>query len=119
MTDLLVRSCLVTSFLFAACSRDKPDDPARTRGEHTTLNHDADRAPAKGVLPRCGEVPSSLELERYLKVVPGEREAGGLASGKAEWAAVVNREGELCAIAVSMPEPGQAWPGSQSIAKAK
>jgi len=64
-------------------------------------------------------VPSSLELERYLKVVPGESEAGGLASGKAEWAAVVNREGELCAIAVSMPEPGQAWPGSQSIAKAK
>ena len=90
-----------------------------TRGTHTDLAQAADRQPAGGVHPRCEEVPSSQELERYLKVVPNEQEAGGLASGKAEWAAVVNRAGELCAIAVAMPDPGQAWPGSQGIAKAK
>jgi uncharacterized protein GlcG (DUF336 family) len=71
------------------------------------------------VLEGCQELPSAQELERYLKVVPGELEAGGLASGKAEWAALVDRDGRLCAIAVSQPDPAQAWPGSQAIAKAK
>nr|WP_255429605.1 heme-binding protein [Ramlibacter albus] len=45
--------------------------------------------------------------------------------GKNEWAAVVNREGELCAVAVSVEAKPQvqdnaaAWPGSKAIAKAK
>jgi uncharacterized protein GlcG (DUF336 family) len=77
------------------------------------------RAPDAKVAPGCGEVPSAQELERYLKVVPNEGEAGGLASGKAEWAALVNRAGMLCAVAVSMPDSAVAWPGSQAIAKAK
>jgi uncharacterized protein GlcG (DUF336 family) len=42
-----------------------------------------------------------------------------LASGKFEWAAVVNREGELCAVSVSSEDPSATWPGSQAIAKAK
>jgi len=35
------------------------------------------------------------------------------------WAAVVNRDGELCASATSTADPSQVWPGSQAIAKAK
>jgi uncharacterized protein GlcG (DUF336 family) len=35
------------------------------------------------------------------------------------WAAVINREGELCAFATSTTDPTQVWPGSQAIAKAK
>jgi uncharacterized protein GlcG (DUF336 family) len=35
------------------------------------------------------------------------------------WAAVVNRDGELCAFATSTSDPTQVWPGSQAIAKAK
>jgi uncharacterized protein GlcG (DUF336 family) len=35
------------------------------------------------------------------------------------WAAVINRDGELCAAATSTPDPSQVWPGSQAIAKAK
>ncbi|HYT04744.1 MAG TPA: heme-binding protein [Gemmatimonadales bacterium] len=35
------------------------------------------------------------------------------------WAAVVNRNGELCAFATSMADATQVWPGSQAIAKAK
>src|SRR5678815_226621 len=35
------------------------------------------------------------------------------------WAAVVNRDGEICAYATSTPDPAKVWPGSQAIAKAK
>jgi uncharacterized protein GlcG (DUF336 family) len=35
------------------------------------------------------------------------------------WAAVVNRQGELCAWVTSTSDPTQVWPGSQAIAKAK
>jgi uncharacterized protein GlcG (DUF336 family) len=36
-----------------------------------------------------------------------------------EWAAIVNRQGEICATAVATDDPASAWPGSQAIAKAK
>jgi uncharacterized protein GlcG (DUF336 family) len=113
------REVLSMISLCAACGDAQHSDPSQTRGDHTTLKQSADRQPASGVVKGCEEVPTSQELERYLKVVPGEGEAGGLASGKAEWAAVVNRAGQLCAVAVAVPEPGEAWPGSQSVAKAK
>jgi uncharacterized protein GlcG (DUF336 family) len=35
------------------------------------------------------------------------------------WAAVVNRDGAVCAAATSTVDPSQVWPGSQAIAKAK
>jgi uncharacterized protein GlcG (DUF336 family) len=35
------------------------------------------------------------------------------------WAAVVNRDGAVCAFATSTSDPAQVWPGSQAIAKAK
>jgi uncharacterized protein GlcG (DUF336 family) len=44
---------------------------------------------------------------------------GGLFGGTRMWAAVVDREGELCAFTTSTSDPTQVWPGSQSIAKAK
>jgi uncharacterized protein GlcG (DUF336 family) len=113
---MLNRACLIALGLCvgAGCDRTK-HSPA----DHTGLASAADRAPDAEIVSGCEELPSSQELERYLKVVPNEQEAGGLASGKAEWAAMVNRGGVLCAIAVSMPDPGQAWVGSQGIAKAK
>lgn len=44
---------------------------------------------------------------------------GGLFNGSRMWAAVVNRDGELCAVAASTDDKTQVWPGSQSIAKAE
>jgi len=44
---------------------------------------------------------------------------GGLFGGTRMWAAVVNRDGELCAFATSTDDSSQVWPGSQAIAKAK
>jgi uncharacterized protein GlcG (DUF336 family) len=114
-----VRLCLTFVALSVACDQAGTPNSVTQRGEHVGLAASADRAPAEGVQPGCEDVPSAQELERYLKVVPDELEAGGLAKGKAEWGAIVNRQGVLCAIAVSMPDPAQAWPGSQAVAKAK
>src|SRR5438309_9132658 len=35
------------------------------------------------------------------------------------WAAVVNRSGQVCAVATSTADATQVWPGSLAIAKAK
>ena len=67
----------------------------------------------------CQELPSSEELRRLLKAVPSEAEVGGLFGGRMQWGAIVNRRGELCAVAVATDDPMAAWPGSQAIAKAK
>jgi uncharacterized protein GlcG (DUF336 family) len=67
----------------------------------------------------CDQVPSTDDLKRLLASAPKKGEAGGLAGGRAEWAAVVNRDGELCAVAVATEDPAAAWPGSQAIAKSK
>jgi uncharacterized protein GlcG (DUF336 family) len=76
--------------------------------------------PRAGATPaRCGDLPSTEMLRRWLADAPGQAEAGGLFSGKMEWAAVVNRAGELCAVVVSTDDPASSWPGSQAIAKAK
>src|SRR3989440_4876248 len=48
---------------------------------------------------------------------PGD--AGGMFHGKKMWGAIVNRDGGLCAVAVSTADPTDVWPGSQAIAKHK
>src|SRR5689334_20285623 len=45
--------------------------------------------------------------------------AGGLFGGTRMWAAVVARDGSVCAYATSTADQTQVWPGSQAIAKAK
>jgi uncharacterized protein GlcG (DUF336 family) len=68
---------------------------------------------------KCSDLPSAEDLKKLLEKAPSQGEVGGFANGKYEWAAVVNRSGEVCAVAVSTDDPTQAWPGSQSIAVAK
>jgi uncharacterized protein GlcG (DUF336 family) len=66
----------------------------------------------------CSAVPDANKLKEWLTRAPNESgDAGGLFHGKREWAVVVNRAGEVCAIAES--DPGQVWPASMAIAKAK
>src|SRR5881394_97582 len=91
-----------------ACS--KPSSPAETQaGAASDLN----RPPQAGAAPaECSDLPSPTDLKKWLRAAPGvEGEAGGLFSGKMEWAAIVNRSGEMCAIAVATDEPASAWPG--------
>ncbi|HEY0178484.1 MAG TPA: heme-binding protein [Dokdonella sp.] len=67
----------------------------------------------------CGALPDADALRRWLKEAPAQGEAGGFASGRLEWAAIVDRSGALCAIATGSDDVTAPWPGAQSIAKAK
>lgn len=117
----LVRAGVVSLALLAvlssACS-PRSASPAETQqGAATDLQGPPHEGTARA---RCGDLPSAEMLKGWLRSAPAiEGEAGGLFSGRVEWAAVVNRQGEICATAVATDEPASAWPGSQAIAKAK
>jgi uncharacterized protein GlcG (DUF336 family) len=82
---------------------------------------DLSRGNAPGTAPAdCRSLPSAADLKKWLQAAPGTGgEAGGLFSGKREWAAIVDRHGRICATAVATDDPAASWPGSQAIAKAK
>jgi uncharacterized protein GlcG (DUF336 family) len=68
----------------------------------------------------CAGLPTSADLKTRLKEAPATGgDAGGLFGGARMWGAIVNRDGELCALATSTDDPKQVWPGSQAIAKSK
>jgi hypothetical protein len=112
----------VVLLALAACGCGSPSQsqpsPATTQ---PGVAADAARQPRPGTADAaCGDLPSASDLKSWLQRAPAEGgEAGGLFSGKMEWAAVVDRKGEVCATAVATDDPAAAWPGSQAIAKAK
>ena len=68
----------------------------------------------------CSGLPTVAQLKALLANAPTTGgSAGGLFLGQRMWGAVVNRSGEICAVAASNTDPTQVWPGSQAIAKAK
>ena len=68
----------------------------------------------------CEDVPKAADLKKLLQDAPSQNgDAGGLNHGKAMWGAIVNRDGELCALAVSTDDMAASWPGSRGIAIAK
>lgn len=68
----------------------------------------------------CDDVPKADALKKLLQDAPSQNgDAGGLNHGKAMWGALVNRDGELCALAVSTDDMAATWPGSRGIAIAK
>jgi uncharacterized protein GlcG (DUF336 family) len=70
--------------------------------------------------PDCSGLPTVTQLKTLLAAAPTTGgSAGGLFLGQRMWGAVVNRNGEVCAVAASNADPTQVWPGSQAIAKAK
>ena len=106
----------------AACGKVESNkapaaDPATTQpGSAAEQSRGAQQGAAKA---DCGSLPSAEDLKKWIREAPSQGEAGGLMSGKMEWASVVNRAGEICATAVATDDPASAWPGSQAIAKAK
>lgn len=66
----------------------------------------------------CQNLPTDSQLRKFLQGAAGT-DIGGLFNGERMWAAVVNRDGEVCAAVTSTSDPTQVWPGSQAIAKAK
>lgn len=70
--------------------------------------------------PDCLGLPTAAQLKAFLQTAPTTGgNAGGLFGGQRMWGTVVNRAGEICAVATSTNDPTQVWPGSQAIAKAK
>ncbi len=74
------------------------------------------RAQAK---PDCPSLPDADRLRSILRAVVKEGAKGNSGLGNQEWAAVVNRDGTVCAIVFSGTERGQQWPGSRVIAAEK
>jgi uncharacterized protein GlcG (DUF336 family) len=107
----------VLALMPLACSQ-----PAQTTAEtQPGAAADQNKQPRAGAAgASCRDLPSADDLKKLLRQAPGtDGEAGGMFSGKMEWAAIVNRQGEMCATAVATDDPASAWPGSQAIAKAK
>lgn len=67
----------------------------------------------------CSAVPDAARLRTAVQAVvkEGASKNGGL--GNQEWAAVVNRDGAICAIVFSGTKRGDQWPGSRVIAASK
>jgi uncharacterized protein GlcG (DUF336 family) len=75
-------------------------------------NLSAQKTPCQG-LPDFGKVKAAL----ITAVKEGNQGNGGL--GNQEWAAIVDRDGIVCAVVFSGPDRGVEWPGSRMIAAEK
>ena len=108
-------AALLAAGMSAACGPKHEASPAST-----TQGAATDRTEVQGERSgACRDLPSDKELLRLLREAPTLGEAGGLNGGRNEWAAVVNRQGALCAVVVSTDDPAASWPASRSIAIAK
>jgi uncharacterized protein GlcG (DUF336 family) len=107
---------LIVSISWAAAGCSPPTRGETRAGAANDLGGEPHAGAADGA---CRDLPSKTDLQKLLRSAPNEGEAGGLYSGKMEWAAIVDRQGAVCAVAVSTEEPASAWPGSQAVAKAK
>lgn len=69
--------------------------------------------------PDCSALPDHNRLKTVLQAaVKGGAQANG-GMGNQEWAAVVNRDGIVCAVVFSGTDRSQEWPGSRLIAAEK
>jgi uncharacterized protein GlcG (DUF336 family) len=113
-----MRHVFVVFIALFAIACDRAHGRAGTPGYQPGTADERDEAPGQRA-GRCSDLPSDDDLRRLLRDSANTAEMGGLNSAKFEWAAVVNRKGELCSVAVSTDDQTAAWPGSQAIAKAK
>jgi uncharacterized protein GlcG (DUF336 family) len=69
--------------------------------------------------PDCSALPDAGRLRSVVQSVVREGAAKNGGLGNQEWAAVVNRDGIVCAIVFSGTSRGDQWPGSRVIAASK
>jgi uncharacterized protein GlcG (DUF336 family) len=101
----------LAALLLAGCNRiTERDESGQSTSTSTTER-------SKG----CDDLPSGKDLRKLLQGAPTQdgADAGGLNHGKFMWAALVDRDGKLCALGVSTDDPAATWPGSRGIAIAK
>jgi uncharacterized protein GlcG (DUF336 family) len=109
MTRMLAYALVAVSL--SACSRSTNES-----GTMDTTNAKSPRAVA---VAGCTSLPNASDLAKLLKAAPDSGEAGGLFHGRAEWGAIVNRNGQICVIVAPSDSTGGYWPGSRSISMAK
>jgi uncharacterized protein GlcG (DUF336 family) len=107
----IVALSLFAGAALAACSNGNK--------ENSSLDTTNAKSPRAVSAAGCSSVPSASDLGKFLKAAPDSGEAGGLFHGRAEWAAVVNRNGEICAVVPPSDSTGGYWPGSRAISMAK
>src|SRR5205809_1122544 len=69
--------------------------------------------------PDCSGVPDAGRLRSVVQSVVKQGAAKNGGMGNQEWAAVVNRDGIVCAIVFSGTTRSDEWPGSRAIAAEK
>jgi uncharacterized protein GlcG (DUF336 family) len=67
----------------------------------------------------CAALPEAGQLKSTLTAVVKEGAGANSGLGNQEWAALVNRDGIVCAIVFTGPDRGSQWPGSRVIAAVK
>ncbi len=67
----------------------------------------------------CSKVPDYNSLKNALTAAVRQGSGANSGLGNQEWAAVVNRDGVVCAVVFSGPNRGAQWPGSRVIAAEK
>jgi uncharacterized protein GlcG (DUF336 family) len=67
----------------------------------------------------CGDLPDHDQLKNALTAAVKEGKEPNSGMGNPEWAAIVNRDGIVCAIVFSGPDRSAEWPGSRVIAAEK
>jgi uncharacterized protein GlcG (DUF336 family) len=69
--------------------------------------------------PGCGALPDHAKLLATLRQVVRQGKEVNTGMGNQEWAALVNRDGVVCAVVFSGPDRSAEWPGSRAIAAEK
>src|SRR6188768_1409502 len=64
----------------------------------------------------CKDLPSQWELKAALKAAQNQANGG---FGLEMWATLVNRDGQVCAVAFTGADRGSQWPGSRVISAQK
>lgn len=119
LVSTVLSFCLMA--LVAGCD-DSPEPPEETRqqqGQGQKEGEGRKTAATGGDQTGCDALPGEDQLEQWLRKAPDQGEAGGLFSGRFQWAAVVNRKGELCTVVASQDDAASMWQGSLAISKAK
>jgi uncharacterized protein GlcG (DUF336 family) len=105
-----IETVSITTFLLVAAAVGCNNGPNQAGGARSTN--------AAGAAD-CSALPGADDLKKFLRMAPDSGEAGGLFHGRAEWAATVNRRGEVCTVVAPSDSAGGYWPGSRTIAMAK
>jgi uncharacterized protein GlcG (DUF336 family) len=87
--------------------------------ENATFDTATAKSPRAVATAGCSSLPNASDLAKYVKAAPDSGEAGGLFHGRAEWAAIVNRNGQICVVLPPSDSTGGYWPGSRAISMAK